>query len=137
MSVKTRESKDSSIKSRLDKHFVACAAVAAAGVAASSGDAQAAIQYSGVLNLAVNPASAAGIYINVGAFHVNTTAAADPAWNINLFNITYTGGYVGVAFYPRVPAQDLFVGTSTGIVSKLATGTNITGSGAHATVSLR
>ncbi|CAN5386718.1 hypothetical protein BH09PLA1_BH09PLA1_23550 [soil metagenome] len=117
-----------SLQKRLDRHVLACAAVAAAGVtgiAATQSDA--AVVYSGALNLAVDPTTPAGAYVRVQDFNItfaNTIANnLNPGWNLNVFNITYTGNYTGVSFYPRVAATDKAVGTATGIVNKLAAST--------------
>lgn len=69
-----------SLSTRLQKHMVAAAAVAA-GVA---GTASAAVNYSGLVNLAV-PATFYGLYVNTetGAFASNAPGAGVPGWDIN------------------------------------------------------
>lgn len=125
----TKRSESTSLLSRLDRHLVACAAAATA-VGVISDDASAAINYSGVLNYAVNPATAAGVYVNVATFGLATSAAADPGWNLNLFNLSYSSGvYTAVSFYPNgahAAPTDALVGTGLqGRVAKLAANTNI------------
>src|SRR5690348_6570276 len=111
-----------SLAKRLDRHFLACAAAATAGVTGLAvSESQGAVVYSGVLNNAIDPTSPAGAYIQVSNFNIQTTAAANPGWNLNVFNITYTGNYTGVSFYPHVGATDQVVGNGTvGVVAKLA-----------------
>jgi len=120
-------SEKKSLQSRVDKHLVACAAAAAgaAVVGTFAERADAVIHYSGPLNFHVNPNTQNGIYINVQTFGIATTAAADPGWNLNPFNIVYNGGYTGVNLYPHSATTDRVVGTANGLVSKLAANTTI------------
>jgi hypothetical protein len=130
MMLATKGSEPKSLLARLDKHFVACAA-AAAGVGMVADEAAAAINYSGPLNFAVNTTTSAGIYINVQTFGIAVSAAADPAWNLNLFNLSYgSGNYTAVSFYPNGahagPTDAVIgVGANPGRIAKLAAGAAI------------
>jgi hypothetical protein len=122
----------SSLNKRLDKHFVACAAAAAAGVVGlSAAESDAAIVYSGPLNLMINPNTPTGIYIRVQDFNITTdntiTGNTNPGWNFNIFNVFYTQNYTGNAVYPRVAATDDIVGVAanSAAAAKLAAGTTI------------
>jgi len=71
------------VKSRLEGHFVACSALAAAaaagGLAQSS---QAAIVYSGVVNIPV-AGNIDGVYLNVVNGLTGTSGGGTPGWDIN------------------------------------------------------
>src|SRR5205085_10449977 len=75
-----RDKDMSSITKRLDVHFAACAAAAAAaGVAQKS---EAAIVYSGPVSINV-PSTTAGIYMNVVTGVFATTPGAVAGWDLN------------------------------------------------------
>ena len=113
--------------SRLEKHIVAAAAVAA-GVAAS---ANAGIVYSGVINFAC-AVDIDGCYINVqtGVFS-NGPGSGVPGWDVNPYSsgggmnfFNSTGG--GQMRYPGVttgPAGNLALGTSIGATGSFNTST--------------
>jgi len=129
MMLATKGSEPKSLLARLDMHFVACAA-AAAGVGVIADEASAAINYSGPLNFAVNTTTAAGEYVNVQTFGLATSAAADPNWNLNLFNLSYgSGAYTAVSFYPNgahgTNDRVIGVGASAGVIAKLAAGATV------------
>ena len=107
-----------SISNRLANHF-ALAAVATAAVAATS---NAAIVYSGLLNIVV-PATVDGVYVNV---ETGSYASSDPfpaGWDVNPYGTSTTAvslfGATGGG-YMRNPGA----GTSTGRTN-IAAGTNI------------
>ncbi len=77
---------------RLDAHFVACAAAAGAAVVGATQQSQAAVVYSGVVNLPI-PNSTNGLYLNVvtGANNLPPPGSAGstvPGWDINPFSST-------------------------------------------------
>jgi uncharacterized protein (TIGR03382 family) len=102
------------LKSRLDRHFVACSAAAAAatvgGVAQQS--AEATIIYSGAVNINI-PSTTAGVYLNVAP-------AGVPGWDVNPWNGTGLG-----LFSPTAPAGGVYVVTAPNFGANLAPGTLI------------
>ncbi len=71
-----------SISNRLNKHFVAAtAAVAVAGVA------NAAVVYSGIVNLTI-PANVDGLYMNVETGATGTSGTGTAGWDINPYGTT-------------------------------------------------
>ena len=109
------------LKSRLDRHFVACSAAAAAatvgGVAQQN--AEAAIVYSGVVNINI-PSTTAGVYLNVVTGVNNANPASVPGWDLNPWS---TGG-LGL-FSPTAPAGGVYVVTAANFGANLAPGTPI------------
>ncbi len=101
-----------SIKSRLDKHFVACSAVAAAAavVGVHQQSADAAIIHSGVVNIPI-AATTNGLYLNMvtGAINEpgNTGGATVPGWDINPWSSTGFG-----LFNPAAPAGGVYVSSA-------------------------
>src|SRR5690242_6342898 len=93
----------SSLQRRLDKHLLGCAAAAAAGGALHASHADAAIQYSGPLNVVVNPATSSGVYINMDGLTTGVSAATTPGCDLNIFNAPFTNNGVpsgnGVLLY--------------------------------------
>ena len=76
-----------SIAKRLDAHFAACAA-AAAGVAMVGVDkADAAIVWSGPVNITI-PSTTAGVYLNVVTGVNNPSPASVPGWDVNPWGST-------------------------------------------------
>lgn len=103
-----------SIKARLDGHFVACSALAAAaamgGVAQNS---EAAIVHSGIVNLNI-PLTTNGLYLNVVTGQINepgnTGGSTVPGWDIN----PYSTGNLNM-FSASVPAGGTYIiGGGTG-----------------------
>lgn len=81
----------SNLKSRLSRHFVACATVAAA----ATGAAEAGIVWSGIVNLTI-PASTNGLYVNVITGQNNLPPPGSggntvPGWDINPWGSTGFG----------------------------------------------
>jgi hypothetical protein len=72
------------LKARLERHFVACSAVAAAAaVSGTTQTAEASIVYSGVINVPI-PNTFAGIYLNAGTGSVSPgPGSSAPGWDIN------------------------------------------------------
>ena len=96
------------LQGSLDKHFLACAATAAAAVGAvSTQEAQATVHYSGLLDIAIDNTTPAGIYINVDGLTTGSSGASTAGWDINLFNYNFSGGGKAVYFYgaPTVAGQ--------------------------------
>lgn len=119
----------SNLKSRLGRHFVACATVAAA----TAGAANAGIVYSGIVNLTI-PATTNGLYLNVvtGANNLpgGGSGGTVPGWDVNPWGSTgfglfssSGGGYLNLG----ANTFNLPGGTSIGFggtFAGLATGTN-------------
>ena len=106
---------------RLNKHFAVCAAAVATAVV---GSANAAVVYSGVVNISI-PANIDGSYINVetGQYSVTGGGEGVPGWDINPYGSSTTAVSLYAATgtgYMRNPGA----GTSTGRTN-LAEGTNI------------
>jgi hypothetical protein len=123
MSAQLRSESASAFTSRLDKHLAACAAMAAAGVVGATTDtADAAIQYSGPQNIAINPLTSAGIYLDVDGFTFGTSGASVPGYEVNLFNLNFSGG--GRSFLAFLNTGDSLQGTGSAFAyaSKLAGG---------------
>ncbi len=72
---------------RLDKHFAVCAAAVATAVV---GSANAAVVYSGVVNITV-PANIDGVYIHVESGLTATAGSALAGWDINPYGTSLTG----------------------------------------------
>ncbi len=124
------------LKSRLDKHFVACsAAAAAAAVGGVAQQSEAAVVYSGVVNINI-PSTTAGVYLNVVTGVNGPAPAGVPGWDLNPWSSS-TLSY----FNPSAPAGGVYVrgGGATGTnVGNLAANTMIDagsnwGSGSAAT----
>jgi len=110
----------SNLLKRLDKHFAACAAVAGAAVAVGSADA--AVVWSGIVNINV-PSTTSGVYLNVVTGATGGSSALS-GWDINpwgstslsFFNSTTSG---------QTQRTDM-VGSGT-TANNLAAGTLISG----------
>jgi hypothetical protein len=103
---------EKSLTAKLNKHFAAlgAAAAAVAGVGIAE-QADAAIVYSGTVNLAI-PASTNGLYLNVvnGANNLpppGTGGSTVPGWDINPWSSTGFG-----LFNPAAPTGGVYVGTT-------------------------
>jgi hypothetical protein len=87
------EDKSSLLSYALDRHFLACAAVAAGAVVAGSpSSADAEIQYSGPLDIAINPSTAVGIYLDVNNLTTSTSSSTLPGWDLNIYNFNRADG---------------------------------------------
>lgn len=120
---------------RLDKHFTACVA-AAAGAAAIGATADAAIVYSGVLNIVVPTTNVDGIYMNVETGQwANLPGSNVPGWDINPYGTSTTT----ISFWGTAGQGNGYVRGATSGVGSLAAGTLIGGasifltSGSHTT----
>lgn len=116
-----------SLSNALDRHFVACAAVATvAAVAGQAEHAQAGIIYSGVQDVTLTNGSP-GIYINMVTNTSSGTPAGAPGWEINPYvNGGSTGSYFGM--YLPLGATQLVKSSTTpggGDVGNLSAGTVI------------
>jgi hypothetical protein len=115
----------SQLKSRLDGHFVACSAVAAAAaVGGVASNADASIVYSGLVNLPVQTTTN-GLYINVVTGQINepgnTGGSTVPGWDINIYStaqLWWSGGQLNWGT----------IASATGVMSVLPAGTVIDGS---------
>jgi hypothetical protein len=112
------------LKTRLDGHFLACSAVAAAaaiGGATQTADAQ--IVYSGVVNINI-PSTTNGLYMNILTGQINepgnTSGTSVPGWDINPWG-------TGLAYWsPSSPAGGAYVQrTGGGATANLPMGTLI------------
>lgn len=110
----------SNLLKRLDKHFAACAAVAGAAVAVGSADA--AVVWSGIVNINV-PSTTSGVYLNIVTGATGASSALS-GWDLNpwsssalnFFNSTTSG---------QTQRTDM-VGSGS-VASNLASGTLISG----------
>jgi hypothetical protein len=96
------------LSAKLNKHFAALGAAAAAvtGVGIVE-QAQAAVVSSGPVNINI-PSTTAGIYLNF-VTGVSGTAAGTPGWDVNPWSSTGLG-----LFNPAAPAGGVYVGTAPG-----------------------
>ncbi len=72
------------LSNRLNKHFVAAAAIAVVGATQA---ANAEVVYSGIVNITI-PATTAGVYLNLQTGANSTSPAAAPGWDINPWGST-------------------------------------------------
>lgn len=110
------------LRSRLDRHFVACSAAAAAASVGAVSTADAAIVYSGVVNINI-PSTTSGIYLNV-VTGASGTAAGTPGWDVNPWSSSALN-----MFSPSTPATS-FGHVTTGTATQydnLASGVLISG----------
>lgn len=112
----------SNIAKRLDAHFVACAAAAGAAVAGTATKSEAAIVWSGAVNINI-PSTTAGVYLNV-VTGVNGTAPVTN-WDVNPWSSSSLS-----FFNPSLPSGGVYVGTST-VPANLAAGTLIDGASTY------
>ncbi len=108
----------SNLIKRLDTHFVACAAAAGAAVVGGVQQSEAAVVYSGIVNIPI-PNDFYGVYLNVqtGAFQANGAPVALAGWDLN----PYQGG--GSLFQnTTAPEASAYVGSPA---TNLAPGTPI------------
>ena len=113
------------LKTRLDSHFVAVAA--AAGAAALGGTAQnseAAIVWSGAVNINI-PTTTSGVYLNVVTGANNTSPSLVPGWDVNPW-----GSGDLFFFNPSAPAGGVYV-VSGAAPTNLAAGTPIDGASTY------
>jgi len=112
---------------RLDKHFAACAAVAASAAMLGAENTQAAIHYFNP-NLNV-PSTTAGIYLNVVTGVVATTPGAVPGWDLNPWSSGANNFWANNAASPSDGIVSNFTGGSSAtLVDNLAIGTMVDGS---------
>ncbi len=108
---------------RLNKHFVACAAVVAGTAAVASQSADAAIVWSGAVNINI-PSTTAGVYANLANGANAITPAGAPGWDINAWSSSTLNFYVG----GMVAGQRTdFVAATTTSTANLAFNTLISG----------
>src|SRR5262245_59803052 len=92
------------LSTRLDRHFLGMAAATALAAPC----AQAAIVYSGVVNINI-PSTLAGVYLNVVTGVNNIAPGSAPGWDVNPWNATGFG-----LFNPTAPAGGVYVTTASG-----------------------
>ena len=112
------------LNSRLDSRLAAYAAVATAALAAPAlPSAEAAIVYSGPINIAI-PLTTAGVYINLVTGVTSVTPAGAPGWDINPFSATglswFSPANISHGYVDEFPG-----GTSLTLVDNMAFGTPI------------
>jgi hypothetical protein len=104
------------LKNRLDRHFVACSAVAAAAaVGGATQTTDAAIVYSGTMNFAV-PATTFGAYVRLDTFATAGSSSGGP--EVNLWGSTSANAWM----YPTGTTVNRLVGTSSTVVARVPTG---------------
>lgn len=110
------------LKTRLNAHFAACAAVAATAAVAAPQNADAAIVYSGPVSINI-PLTTAGVYLNVVTGVNNVSPAAVPGWDINPFSGTTLSWFAAT---PNASSGYIAnLGSSVTLVDNLAPGTLI------------
>ncbi len=110
-----------SLRKRLEGHFAAMAAVCAVSGVVAADKAEAAVVYSGVVNISI-PSTTAGVYLNVVTGVNNIAPASAPGWDVNPWSTTGLG-----LFNPAAPTGGVYVGTAAAGTqsSNLAPGTLI------------
>jgi len=106
-----------SLLSKFDKRWLGAGAAAAGAMAASQAS-EAAVVWSGVVNINI-PSTTAGVYLNAvtGVFG---TAAGTPGWDVNPWSSAGLG-----LFSPAAPAGGVYVVTAAGFGANLAPGAPI------------
>lgn len=111
------------ITNRLNAHFAAAAAVAAsAGVLGAAHHADAAIVWSGVVNITI-PSNVDGVYMNVLTGQTGTSGGAVSGWDLNPYGATTLQ-----FFAPTGGGYVRGLGSSSTLVDNLAQGTLINAS---------
>jgi hypothetical protein len=107
-------------KSRLNAHLAACASVAiASGVLGAAHEANAAIVWSGVVNIAI-PSNTDGVYLNVVTGQNGATGTGVAGWDVNPY------GGSSLSFFQAAGGGYIRnLGSSTTLVDNLAFGTQI------------
>lgn len=77
----------SKLAKRLDAHFVACAAAAGAAAVGVTQNADAAIVWSGPVNINI-PSTTSGVYLNVATGVNNPSPGLVPGWDVNPWSST-------------------------------------------------
>lgn len=110
-------------QSRLNAHFAACAVVAAsASVLGGASEADAAIVWSGVVNIAI-PSTTDGVYLNVITGQSGATGTGVSGWDVNPY------GGTGLNFFQAAGGGYVRgLGSSATLVDNLAFGTQINAS---------
>jgi hypothetical protein len=104
----------------------AAAVVAAFGAAFPAVEAQAAIVYSGLVNVNA-PTTLAGVYLNVVTGVASATPGGSPGWDINVWGTSTVFFYANNSASPN-DGVVTSLGSSSGLVDNLALGTLINGS---------
>ena len=106
----------SSLAARVDGHFARCAALAAAGVAGAvvaPQMAEAAVVWSGPININV-PSTTSGVYLNVVTGVNNVSPGLAPGWDINPWSSSNLN-----FFNPSAPAGGVYSrgGAASGVAN--------------------
>ncbi|WP_428937860.1 hypothetical protein [Fontivita pretiosa] len=127
-----------SLQKRVDRHLLACAAATA--LSAAGEQAQAAIQYSGLLDLPVDATRSSGIYIDVDGLLTDRPPPSNPqqgtilsAWDLNIFNVNFSDPQEqgkGVFLYTPAARPAAAMGNKSGdgayaYVSRLGAGVTV------------
>ena len=110
------------ITNRLNAHFAAAAVVASVGAMGAAQNADAAIVWSGIVNIAI-PSNVDGVYMNVLTGQTGTAGAAVTGWDINPYGATTLQ-----FFSPTGGGYVRGLGSSGTLVDNLAHGTLINAS---------
>jgi len=107
-------------QNRLNAHFAACAVAAvSAGVLGTVSNADAAIVWSGIVNIPI-PSTVDGVYLNVITGQTGATGVAVTGWDVNPYSAT------GLGFFNTTGGGFVRgLGSSTTLVDNLAQGTFI------------
>jgi hypothetical protein len=104
------------ITDRLNAHFAAVAVVASAGAMGASHNADAAIVWSGIVNIAI-PSNIDGVYMNILTGQTGTSGSSVAGWDINPY-----GGTTLQFFGPAGGGFVRGLGSSGTLVDNLAQG---------------
>ncbi len=127
----------SNLATRLERHLAAITASTAA-VLAVAANANAAVVYSGVVNINI-PSTTSGVYLNVVTGIYNSSAAAVPGWDVNPWGASSLD-----MFRPVNPSSGAYVGSGTTytnlplltLISSASTFANISSATPDATLNL-
>ncbi len=110
------------ITNRLNAHFAAAAVVASAGAMSASHNADAAIVWSGIVNITI-PSNVDGVYVNVLTGQSGSLGSGVSGWDVNAYGAT------GLQFFsPTGGGYVRGLGSSGTLVDNLAQGTLINAS---------
>ena len=118
----------SNLVKRLDAHFVACAAAAGAAVVGAAQKSEAAVVWSGIVNIPIQQTTN-GLYINIVTGQINepgnTAGGSVPGWDLNPYS-------TGATWYGFGNANWGFVGAGT-TLGQLTAGVTVDGTNATLT----
>ena len=124
-----------SLSSRLDRHFVACAAAATAAGALLVDRVEAGIVYSGIRDIVVSNVDSTGLYVDMETGLASFPGSSVPGYDFNIFNLgTSVPPPNGVALF--APATTAWVGYNASgyaYADRLAAGVTVSGASAFNT----